>query len=203
MNSPFHLRNELEPLAFLLASLCTHPFEVDGEIKTVLPQGAPTSPTITNILCKTLDRRLNGLAKRFKINYQSSTIDKNTITTKPKEKTVNSNNVEIEQYLSDLAYNKMEELDLFKSTAADIERQQIIRKYKLSSYHINAISKLQIIIRSWIIRKKFIKAIRMNKYIEHKHNYKKLKRSIVKFDKKHKKSKAYKRYVNNLQKPYD
>ena len=152
---------------------------------------------------KTTAKRGYSCPKRFKINYQSSTIDKNTITTKPKEKTVNSNNVEIEQYLSDLAYNKMEELDLFKSTAADIERQQIIRKYKLSSYHINAISKLQIIIRSWIIRKKFIKAIRMNKYIEHKHNYKKLKRSIVKFDKKHKKSKAYKRYVNNLQKPYD
>ena len=38
-------------------------------MKTVLPQGAPTSPTITNILCVKLDKRLNGLAKRFNINY--------------------------------------------------------------------------------------------------------------------------------------
>ena len=65
MSAPFDLKGEKEPLAFLLASLCTHPFEVDGEIRTVLPQGSPTSPTLTNILCKKLDRRLNGLAKRF------------------------------------------------------------------------------------------------------------------------------------------
>lgn len=69
MIPPFNLGKEREELAFLLASLCTHPFEVEGEVKTVLPQGSPTSPTITNILCVKLDRRLNGLAKRFKINY--------------------------------------------------------------------------------------------------------------------------------------
>lgn len=69
MYEPFNLRDEREPLAFLLASLSTHPFEVDGEIRTVLPQGSPTSPTITNILCKRLDRRLNGLANRFGATY--------------------------------------------------------------------------------------------------------------------------------------
>ena len=42
---------------------------MDGHTVTVLPQGAPTSPTITNILCVKLDRRLNGLAKRFKVDY--------------------------------------------------------------------------------------------------------------------------------------
>lgn len=62
---PFNLGGDKEPLAFLLANLCTHPFKIDGEIKTVLPQGSPTSPTLTNILCKKLDRRLNGLANRF------------------------------------------------------------------------------------------------------------------------------------------
>lgn len=66
---PFNLKREREPLAFLLASLCTHPFEVNGEIKNVLPQGSPTSPTITNILCKKLDRRLTGLANRFGAKY--------------------------------------------------------------------------------------------------------------------------------------
>ncbi|MGO2103629.1 MAG: reverse transcriptase family protein [Psychroflexus halocasei] len=69
MIPPFSLGKEKEELAFLMASLCTHPFEIDGKIKTVLPQGSPTSPTITNILCVKLDRRLNGLAKRFNINY--------------------------------------------------------------------------------------------------------------------------------------
>lgn len=66
---PFNLNGEREPLAFLLASLCTHPFEVNGEIKNVLPQGSPTSPTITNILCEKLDRRLTGLANRFGAKY--------------------------------------------------------------------------------------------------------------------------------------
>lgn len=66
---PFNLNGEREPLAFLLASLCTHPFEVNGVIKNVLPQGSPTSPTITNILCKKLDRRLTGLANRFGAKY--------------------------------------------------------------------------------------------------------------------------------------
>lgn len=58
-----------EEIAFLMASLCTHPFEIDGERRIVLPQGAPTSPTITNIICKRLDRRLTGLAKRFGAYY--------------------------------------------------------------------------------------------------------------------------------------
>jgi hypothetical protein len=69
MNKPFNLSKEREPLAFLLASLCTHSFEIEDEIKTVLPQGSPTSPTITNILCVNLDRRLNGLANRFGAVY--------------------------------------------------------------------------------------------------------------------------------------
>lgn len=66
---PFNLSGDREPLAFLLSSLCTHPFEIDGEIKIVLPQGSPTSPTITNILCHKLDRRLSGLANRFGAKY--------------------------------------------------------------------------------------------------------------------------------------
>ncbi len=69
MVEPFNLGKEREELAFLLASLCTHPFEIDGEVKNVLPQGSPTSPTLTNILCRKLDRRLNGLANRFGATY--------------------------------------------------------------------------------------------------------------------------------------
>lgn len=69
MQAPFHFKGEKEPLAFLIASLCTHPLEIDGKIKNVLPQGSPTSPTLTNILCIRLDRRLNGLAKNVGATY--------------------------------------------------------------------------------------------------------------------------------------
>ncbi|MCG9971154.1 reverse transcriptase family protein [Christiangramia crocea] len=71
MKKPFNLRKDRnkEQLAFFLSCLCTHPFKIDGNIKTVLPQGSPTSPTISNILCRDLDRRLKGLAKRFNLNF--------------------------------------------------------------------------------------------------------------------------------------
>lgn len=43
----------------------------DGTKKNfyVLPQGSPTSPIITNMICDNLDRRLGGLAKRFGLKY--------------------------------------------------------------------------------------------------------------------------------------
>ena len=66
---PFNLNGDKEPLAFLLASLCTHPIVIEKELKIVLPQGSPTSPTLTNVLCVTLDRRLNGLAKKENAKY--------------------------------------------------------------------------------------------------------------------------------------
>lgn len=66
----FNFNGEKEKIAFLIASLCTHPLLIeDGSTKIVLPQGSPTSPTLTNILCITLDRRLNGLAKKFGADY--------------------------------------------------------------------------------------------------------------------------------------
>lgn len=39
------------------------------EMRYVLPQGAPTSPTISNIIAKNLDRKLTGVAKRFGCTY--------------------------------------------------------------------------------------------------------------------------------------
>ena len=70
MKSPFNLRGEQrEQIAYFISCLCTHPFEINGEIKNVLPQGSPTSPVITNFLCEKLDNRLNGLAKRFGCDY--------------------------------------------------------------------------------------------------------------------------------------
>ena len=59
------------PVANVLAGLCSMKGETDdtGKCRYVLPQGAPTSPIITNMICDTLDRRLAGLAKRFGLNF--------------------------------------------------------------------------------------------------------------------------------------
>jgi hypothetical protein len=68
-----------EQIATLLALLCTEaPREIvqhEGQSFFValgprcLPQGAPTSPAITNTLCLHLDQRLTGLAKRYGWRY--------------------------------------------------------------------------------------------------------------------------------------
>ncbi|MBR0037359.1 MAG: RNA-directed DNA polymerase [Bacteroidales bacterium] len=47
----------------------TKQHDLDKQFMYVLPQGAPTSPIITNMICDTLDRRLAGLAKRFGLCY--------------------------------------------------------------------------------------------------------------------------------------
>ena len=62
------------PVASLIAGLCSmkesHKAD-DGTLiyKFVLPQGAPTSPIITNMICDKLDHRLAGLAKRFGLHF--------------------------------------------------------------------------------------------------------------------------------------
>ena len=68
MHPPFHLADN-EKLAFLIASAVTHPIKINDEIRYVLPQGSPASPILTNLMSRTLDRRLNGLAKRFGLKY--------------------------------------------------------------------------------------------------------------------------------------
>lgn len=53
-------------LADVIAGSCC--MKVD-EHTYVLPQSAPTSPVLTNIICDRLDRRLTGLANRFDVTY--------------------------------------------------------------------------------------------------------------------------------------
>lgn len=65
-------------IANIIASLCCSEMVVQrkneaGEWenvkRNVLPQGAPTSPVLSNIVCQKLDHRLSGLAKRFNLKY--------------------------------------------------------------------------------------------------------------------------------------
>jgi hypothetical protein len=66
-------------ISTIIAMLCTYceriPIDVKGKTKyvattrRVLPQGSPASPMITNIICRRLDKRLSGLAKKFGFSY--------------------------------------------------------------------------------------------------------------------------------------
>jgi RNA-directed DNA polymerase len=80
LTEPFKLNssNERKKIANMIAVLCCTPMKVERFINnkwekdielSVLPQGAPTSPTITNAICEKLDIRLSGVAKRFGLNY--------------------------------------------------------------------------------------------------------------------------------------
>lgn len=70
---PFSFSKEI---ANIVAGLCAieMTYYEDGDEATPiksykLPQGAPTSPLLTNAICDTLDRRLAGVAKRFGLRY--------------------------------------------------------------------------------------------------------------------------------------
>ena len=63
---PYNLPSSV---ADVIAGLCTMRLEEDGAVRYVLPQGAPTSPTLTNMICEKLDRQLAGLARRFGLRY--------------------------------------------------------------------------------------------------------------------------------------
>jgi hypothetical protein len=77
----FRRLGHTEPVATVLALLCTEnpcdELRVDGERffvgrkahERVLPQGAPTSPAITNLLCRRLDTRLAHLAAKLGFAY--------------------------------------------------------------------------------------------------------------------------------------
>ncbi len=65
-------------IANIISSLCCTEMEVERKNESgdwvkvkrnVLPQGAPTSPVITNIICQRLDHILTGVAKRFGLKY--------------------------------------------------------------------------------------------------------------------------------------
>ena len=69
-----------ETASTIFGLICTEPkikeIELNGKTelllswtKRYLPQGAPTSPAITNILCHRLDRRLYSMAKQYGFDY--------------------------------------------------------------------------------------------------------------------------------------
>ena len=68
-----------EAVATVLALICTEPdvdeIELDGQRLYAkrgprrLPQGAPTSPALTNLICLRLDQRLSGLAAKLGFTY--------------------------------------------------------------------------------------------------------------------------------------
>lgn len=77
-SKPFNLIGERQIIGNMISSLCCTQLTVNrlnsssewiSVEKNVLPQGAPTSPVMSNIICGQLDFYLTAVAKRFNLKY--------------------------------------------------------------------------------------------------------------------------------------
>lgn len=75
---PFNLQGNRQVIGNMVSALCCAELDVERLSaesnwikikKNVLPQGAPTSPVLSNIICGQLDNNLQALAKRFNLQY--------------------------------------------------------------------------------------------------------------------------------------
>jgi hypothetical protein len=65
----FSTADKSKQVAPTLARLCCYTEEPTSWGRALMPQGAPTSPALSNLICRRLDARLDGLARRNKAVY--------------------------------------------------------------------------------------------------------------------------------------
>ncbi len=65
----FATGDENTEIATTLARLCCYTPHYKQTSRAYTPQGAPTSPAISNLICRTLDKRLNNLAQKLGGDY--------------------------------------------------------------------------------------------------------------------------------------
>lgn len=63
---PFNFNKKL---AFAIGGLCAIRKEENGEVRFVLPQGAPTSPLLSNAVCDFMDKQMRRLASKHGVHY--------------------------------------------------------------------------------------------------------------------------------------
>ena len=132
-------RLQLEPLclpkqaANLLAGLCSMKTTAEeGKVKYILPQGVPTSPILTNMICDKLDRRLAGLAKRFGLNYSRYADDITFSSMHDVYQTDNIFRKELERIITDQGFQMNVEKTRLQKLGARQEVTGIIVSEKLN-----------------------------------------------------------------------
>lgn len=153
IGKPFYFTKEREPIAFLLANLCTHPIDINGAIKMILPQGSPTSPILSNMLSLRLDKRLQGLANRFKLNYTRYADDISFSS--------NRNVFNKDEFKNEL-YKIIEHDEGLRINQSKIRLQQYKYRQEVTGLIVN---------EQVNVRKKYIKQIRMWLYYWEKYGY--------------------------------
>ncbi|GIV42915.1 MAG: hypothetical protein KatS3mg035_0038 [Bacteroidia bacterium] len=177
MKEPFHLHGDKEALAFLLASLCTHPIEIEGEIRNVLPQGSPTSPTLTNILCQKLDHRLTGLAKRFKATYTRYADD---ITFSSQHNIYNKDDEffkELKRIIEEYHLYKFPDKTIILGPPLQIHEKKIRLQKEIYRQEVTGL----IVNEKVNVRRRYVKQIRMWLYYWEKYGYEKAEQIFQKY----------------------
>jgi hypothetical protein len=173
---PFNLgtSKNRKQIANMIKTLCCHTMKVerlDVDTKkwfkkeaSVLPQGAATSPTLTNAICERMDIKLTGLANRFNLDY-----------TRYADDITFSSNHNTYKLPSD-----KEEAIFEKGSTFDIELRRIIEGQK---FHIKETKvRLQkrgyrqevtgLVVNDKInIKRSYIKSLRHNLYLWEKYGY--------------------------------
>ncbi len=80
-SKPYYLNPKV---AVVLGQICCHHIELDGQSTGRLPQGAPTSPVLSNMICAQLDGQLQKLAKKYGCFYTRYADDITFSTSKSK-----------------------------------------------------------------------------------------------------------------------
>ncbi|WP_299060120.1 reverse transcriptase domain-containing protein [uncultured Polaribacter sp.] len=174
--APFNLgtSDNRKQIANMIKTLCCHTMKVERlDIDTknwfkkeasVLPQGAATSPTLTNAICERMDIKLTGLANRFNLDY-SRYADDITFSS-------NHNTYKIS--------SEKEEVIFEKDTTFDIELRRIIKD---QNFHIKETKvRLQkrgyrqevtgLVVNDKInIKRSYIKSLRHNFYLWERFGY--------------------------------
>ncbi|WP_064967251.1 reverse transcriptase family protein [Tenacibaculum ovolyticum] len=164
-NEPFNLNNK-QALANIISEICCTEMDVEHKnekgnwirIKSnVLPQGAPTSPIFSNIICKEVDVKLTGVAKRFNLKYT--------------------------RYADDITFSSMH--NIYQENGDFLK--ELNRVIKVESFHIKeSKTRLKktgyrqevtglVVNDSVNVRKRYVKQIRMWLYYWEKYGYNKAK----------------------------
>lgn len=159
---PFEMNSTKEKLAFIISNLVTHTIQIDGKLKTVLPQGSPTSPTLSNILFYNLDNNLLALAKRYNAKYSRYADD---ITFSSYHNIYDGDN-----FVSQL-HSIIEEKHSFVINTKKTRLQKAISKQEVTGLTVN--EKVN-------VSRKYIKELRMWLYFWEKYGYNKAMNIFVK-----------------------
>lgn len=138
---------------------------------------------------------MTGLMDSIANELTESSIERNT-DKKKSRKSIDllSNETDIRR----LVELKMRKLDKFNYKYSNRHSYCLIKKYNLTSSNLFALVRLQKFLKRKLAKKQFFKAINQRKLTAHRKNYKKLKSSLLKFEKAHKRPISENRNTMNL-----